>query len=95
MDAEIKLLHCGNSEELKLGVHGAALALAVIMGAYNTAAWLVRRQRHLAVNSILYSVLTVWEMQHVRHHWAEMSKQRRPAKPARTGPVEVPLKPAA
>jgi hypothetical protein len=72
MNAEIKLLHCGNCEELKLGVHGTALALAVVMGAYNTAAWLLRRERHLAVNGVLYAALTLWEVQHVRHHWAAM-----------------------
>ena len=72
MNADIKLLRCGNCEELKLGVHGTALALAVVMGAYNTAAWLLRRERHLAVNSVMYAALTFWEVQHVLHHWAAM-----------------------
>jgi hypothetical protein len=79
MSTEIKLLHCGNCEELKLGVHGTALALAVLCGAYNTAAWLLRRERHLAANSILYSALAIWEIQHVRHHWMAMAKHQAPA----------------
>jgi len=82
MDVDIKLLNCGNCEELKLGVHGTALALAVVCGAYNTAAWLFRRERHLGINALMYSALTIWEVQHVRHHWAEMSRCRRPASPA-------------
>lgn len=72
MNADIKLLRGGNCEELKLGVHGMALALAVLCGAYNTAAWLLRRERHLAVNSVMYAALTFWEVQHVLHHWAAM-----------------------
>ena len=78
MDVDIKVLKCGNCEELKLGVHGTALALAVVMGAYNTAAWLLRRERHLAINAVMYSALTAWEIQHVAHHWAELSRCRTP-----------------
>ena len=78
MDVDIKVLKCGNCEELKLGVHGTALALAVVMGAYNAAAWLLRRERHLAINAVMYSALTAWEIQHVAHHWVEMSKRRPP-----------------
>ena len=78
MNAEIKLLRCGNCEELNLGVHGTALALAVVMGAYNTAAWLLRRERHLAINSFLYTLLTIWEVQHVLHHWAAMGASASP-----------------
>jgi hypothetical protein len=69
MGVEIKVLKCGNCEELKLGVHATALALSVVMGAYNAAAWLLRRQTHLGVNTVLYSALTIWEIQHVKHHW--------------------------
>ena len=83
MAADIKLLRCGNCEELKIGVHGTALALAVVMGAYNTAAWLLRRERHLGINSLLYTLLTVWEVQHVRHHWMAM------AKPAAQKPLKL------
>lgn len=78
MDVDIKLLECGNCEELKLGVHGTALALAVVMGAYNTAAWPMRRERHLAVNSIMYSALAFWEIQHVRHHWRAVTRRQPP-----------------
>lgn len=76
MTMDIEILDKGTSEELKLGVHAAALGLAVVMGLYNAAAFLKRRERHLAVNTVLYAVLTAWEQQHVVHHWAEI---RRPS----------------
>ena len=72
MNADIKLLRCGNCEELKIGVHATALALAVVMGAYNTAAWLLRRDKHLAVNAVLYSALSAWEVLHIAHHCAAL-----------------------
>jgi len=72
------LLNCGSCEELKIGVHAGALGLAVIMGVYNAAAWLSRREQHLAVNAVLYAALTAWEQQHIAHHWREL---RRPMAP--------------
>jgi hypothetical protein len=86
MSSDIKLLRCGNCEELKLGVHGTALALAVVCGAYNTAAWLLRRERHLAVNSVMYAALTLWEVQHVLHHWAAMGVPDSPGPQVREAP---------
>ena len=80
MDVDLKLLNCGNCEELKLGVHGTALALAAVMCAYNAAAWLLRREKHLAINTALYSALSAWEVHHVAHHWSVMAN-RRPAPP--------------
>ena len=76
MNAEIKLLRCGNCEELKIGVHVTALTLAVVCGAYNTAAWLLRRERHLGVNAVLYNALTVWEVVHIVHHCAALPSRR-------------------
>src|SRR5437763_9529907 len=76
MDVEIKILKCGNCEELKIGVHATVLALAVVMGAYNTAAWLLRRDRHLAVNAVLYTALTGWEIVHIAHHCAALPDRR-------------------
>ena len=77
---DLEVLHCGNCEELKAGVHGAALGLFVVMAAYNIAAWLSRRESHLAVNAVVYSVLTAWEQQHVAQHLAEL--KREPEAPA-------------
>jgi len=76
MTIKLGVLQCGSCEPLKLGVHGAALGLAVVMGAYNAAAWLSRREHHLAVNAVLYAVLTAWEQKHVAHHLAELRRPR-------------------
>lgn len=68
----LPVLECGNCEPLKAGFHATALGLCAVMGLYNAAAWLARRQRHLAVNAIVYTALTLWEQRHVAHHLAEL-----------------------
>jgi hypothetical protein len=65
---DLPVLKCGHCEKLKLGVHAGALAIAALCGAYNAAAWLVRREPHLAVNTVLYAMLIAWEQQHISHH---------------------------
>ena len=76
MTMKLDVLQCGSCEPLKLGVHGAALGLAVVMGLYNAAAWLSRREQHLAINAVLYAALTAWEQKHVAHHLAEIRRPR-------------------
>jgi hypothetical protein len=85
MTTRLPVLQCGNCEPLKLGVHAGALGLSLLCGVYNAAAWLARRETHLAVNTILYTALSIWEQQHVAHHLAEM---RKPAAPAPAPVVE-------
>ena len=88
MGNPLNVLKCGSCEVLKAGVHGTALGLAVVMGVYNAAAWLRRREQHLAVNAVLYAALTAWEQKHVAHHLALL---RRPREADRTlGLVAVP-----
>jgi hypothetical protein len=72
MTMDLKVLKCGNCEPLKLGVHGLALGVAALCGLYNAAAWLSRREQHLAVNAVLYAALIAFEQRHVAHHIAEM-----------------------
>ena len=82
---DMKVLKCGNCEELKLGVHGLTLGLAALCGLYNVAAWLTRREAHLAVNALAYAALIVFEQRHVAHHMAEMRRPQLrivPAEPA-------------
>jgi hypothetical protein len=69
----LPILDVGSCEPLKAAIHGAALSLAALMCAYNTAAWWRRRQRHLAVNAILYIAATVWEQRQVAHHMTRCS----------------------
>lgn len=68
-----RVLSSGNSEPLKAAVHGVALVTAAVCGAYNIAAWLVRREKHLAVNGLFYSAAVMFEIVHVRHHLAAQS----------------------
>ena len=68
-------LEPGSCETLKATVHAAAFGLAIVMGVYNAAAWLRRRERHLAINTVLYAALTAWEQKNVAHHLA--SRRRR------------------
>ncbi len=86
MTMDLKVLKCGNCEPLKLGVHGMALGLAALCGLYNAAAWLSRRDRHLAVNAVLYAALIAFEQQHVAHHIAAIRQPK-------TQPVEEPCVP--
>ena len=84
MTMDLEVLKCGNCERVKLGVHGLALGLAALCGAYNAAAWWSRREQHLAVNAVLYAVLIAFEHQHVSQHIAEL---RRPKAQAGTTPA--------
>ena len=58
----------GNHEVLKSGVHGAAGAIAAVMAAYNIAACCFRRDRHLRLNAILYTLAVGWEIKQTLHH---------------------------
>jgi hypothetical protein len=64
----LAILYPGNCEPLKATFHGVALLLAAVMGAYNAAAWLRRRQSHLAINATVYIAAVFWEQRHVAHH---------------------------
>jgi hypothetical protein len=86
MTMDLKVLKCGNCEELKLGVHATALALATLCGLYNAAAWLSRREQHLALNALMYAALIAVEQRHVVHHIAEL---RRFASTTPVGPAEA------
>jgi len=84
---DLKVLKCGNCEPLKVGVHATALGIAALCGLYNAAAWLSRREQHLAVNAVLYAALTAFEHRHVSHHIAELRRPRQAPEPA--PPAEV------
>lgn len=65
-----EMLDCGRCEPLKAAVHGVVLAAVAVCALYNSAAWLKRRQRHLAINAVIYSAAVWWEHSHVMHHLA-------------------------
>src|SRR5881227_3995654 len=94
MNKEISMLRCGSCEPLKACVHATALGLSAVMGLYNAAAWLSRRELHLAVNAVLYTALTAWEQQHVAHHLAELRRLQPPppvAPAAEPEPAATPI----
>jgi len=72
----ILILNHGSCEPLKAVVHGLSLGLAAVMGAYNIAAWLQRRERHLAINAALYTLAILWEQRLVTHHLDACRRQR-------------------
>ena len=58
----------GNHEGLKGGVHAAAVALATLMAAYNIAAYCFRRDPHLRLNAVLYTLAVAREIKQTLHH---------------------------
>jgi hypothetical protein len=64
----LPLLCTGRCEVLKASIHAVVLGTAAVCALYNLAAWTVRRQPHLAINTGLYTALVVWEWIHVQHH---------------------------
>ena len=63
----------GNHEGLKCGVHGAAGVIAVVMAAYNIAACCFRRDRHLRINAVVYTLAVGWEIRQTLHHMKRTS----------------------
>jgi hypothetical protein len=83
----LRILDNGSCEPFKAVVHGTALALCALMGLYNAAAWLRRRQPHLAINAAVYLTAVMWERQHVVHHIESCLSGR----PECQAPLETPV----
>ncbi len=75
------MLDVGQCEPLKAAVHGVLLATVAVCAVYNAAAWLKRRQPHLAINAVVYGAAVLWERAHVMHHLVECG-------PAEAAPFE-------
>ena len=58
----------GNHEEVKCAVHAAAGFLVGVCAAYNITASCFRRDRHLRVNAIVYTLAVAWELKQTLHH---------------------------
>ena len=58
----------GENEALKGAVHAAGGVLAGVMAAYNIAAWCYRRELHLGINAVVYSLAVLWEVKQTAHH---------------------------
>lgn len=72
------VLNTGHCEPLKAGVHGVLLATVALCAAYNAAAWLKRRQRHLAINFFVYSAAVLFERRHVQQHLKACAPRDKP-----------------
>jgi hypothetical protein len=72
------MLNVGRCEPLKAAVHCVLLVAVTVCAAYNAAAWLKRRQRHLAFNAAVYGVAIWWERAHVLHHLVCVPPERTP-----------------
>jgi hypothetical protein len=68
MTVPLPILKQGSCEPFKAVVHGASLGLFAIMGMYNAAAWINRREKHLAINAVIYALGVAWERRLVAHH---------------------------
>ena len=58
----------GESEAVKGAVHALGGVLAASMAAYNIAAWCYRRETHLGINAIVYTMAIIWEVKQTVHH---------------------------
>jgi hypothetical protein len=58
----------GNHEGVKCAVHAAAGILVAVCAAYNITASCFRRDRHLRVNAIVYTLAAAWELKQTLHH---------------------------
>jgi len=63
-----EMLNSGECEPAKAAVHAVLMATAAVCAAYNAAAWIKRRQAHLAINAVIYSAAILWERCHIVHH---------------------------
>ena len=63
-----KLCTSGNNEVLKCGVHGAAGVIAGVMAAYNIAACCFRRDHHLKLNAVVYTLAVGFEIRQTLPH---------------------------
>jgi hypothetical protein len=59
----------GENEAIKGAVHALGAVIAATMAAYNITAWWYRRERHLGINSIVYTLAILWEIKQTTHHW--------------------------
>ena len=59
----------GENEAVKGAVHAAGCVLAGVMAAYNLVAWCYRREPHLGINAVVYTLAMVLEVKQTAHHF--------------------------
>ena len=76
----------GNHEGVKCAVHAASGLIVGVCAIYNITASCFRRDRHLRINAVVYTLAVAWELKQTLHHLNALSG-------CSEAPVE--LKPAA
>jgi hypothetical protein len=66
----MRLLYSGCFERTKAGVHVGLGAFAAVCFAYNVSAFILRKEKHLARNAVVYGALVALEAVQVRRHCA-------------------------
>ena len=69
----------GHAEPVKGAAHGLAAVVCGLMFAYNTTAWLFRREPHLAINALVYGSAILYEGVQTRQHIAARASAARNA----------------
>jgi len=82
-----RYLYPGHGEGLKAVVHGVAFGVFAAIGGYSVAAWLKRRETHLAINAVLAVGICWKEAGHVRDHLEERRRRRSDHDDAATRPA--------
>lgn len=62
------ILDRGSDEIPKVAAHVLLGSVAAVCALYNVAAWLWRRERHLAINAVIYGALTALECYQIQRH---------------------------
>ena len=58
----------GENEAVKGAFHALGGILAATMAAYNITAWCYRREAHLGINAVVYTLATIFEVRQTAHH---------------------------
>ena len=64
----------GNHEGVKCAVHAAAGLIVGVCAAYNITASFYRRDRHLRINALVYTLAVAWELKQTIHHLKTTSR---------------------
>ena len=67
----------GHAEPVKGAFHGLAAVVCGLMFAYNTTAWLFRREPHLAMNALVYGTAILYEGVQTHRHVASRARAGR------------------
>lgn len=68
----------GHADPVKGAFHGVATVVCALMFAYNTTAWLFRREPHLAVNALVYGSAILYEGVQTHNHVAKRARVKAP-----------------